>query len=1399
MNAASLQIGDQLILEEDYDEGYIPSEQEIHEYAREIGIDPAREPELLWLAREGIVAPLPAEWKPCQDVTGDVYYFNFSTGQSTWDHPCDEQYRHLVAQERERASGSAPAKKDREKKKKKEKKKEKRKSEQEGLKPPGSADTVMLQMNGGKSRKGKKECLNECKASSSAAHAPVPLTVPPALYTVLPFHPLSLPSTKSTQGQSSLVEPGVQRCHRPVERGENALSEKYSDGEILLVKGMPIGRLSDRGSKGKEIGSEGNEDFSVGCYRQAVCHYCSDTDTPERSTIHLPQQHAERQGALEHEVKDTQSLGLLGPLGPLAPLRSVCDAPVSALRGSLGSSSSLQPLKTSLGGVLSGVSSGLFRGRADEQQTSSVPSVFHSDSDEDEEVERRKTSVRQSPRGPSRLLQNLHLDLDALGGGLQYEDSEVSGTGPAEERTEPELQDLALSAENSPEPPSRESEISEHVEAVSCGSDDFKVGFRSKFSENILDLSDLWPAKPSSAASEENEKGEEVKEIRPKAAQSRFLKSLDSNKPPSDHAEELLSPPSSSSLFKHEEVRGGEKVKEEERRKQESDERRKQEEKKREEAERRREEKEREERRMEEKEQEKEERRKKEEKEKEEKLKREQREEEERRISKETEARRKEEARRSNEERQKEERETQREMVEEKLRAKAEHEERLRLLREELRKEEEEEEQRMKEENAEKIRALNERLKRERVQEEQRLDQETQAKLQQLREQALKEREAQLHTLREESEEKLRELSAQLEAERESLEAQRRRDLDNLKAESEEELRREKKRLEERRDEQLASLRLEGTTSDPQREMRGRSPRPEYQLMEYKRELTQVLQEVREEVQREHNRKLERLKEEHRHQIQARRETQLEEEQTQRERLQSTLQDERDRLLTSHATQMEQLTLQLDSQLHKCRTAHTRKEAEVQELIEKLELKTKELKSQESRLQAQEAELKRRRRQLCEEEDEVERGLEILPRLLKERDRLRAELERAREESDRARDELDREKQERKKEREERERVKEERQRLQSKVELLQDKCDRLSQGVSQLEQRESMIREEEEKKDVERMNRKREEELRVEDLEPRDSQNSLDNLREFISSESVSLQRARRFLDQQSGNLGERQEMLKVARTTQPDHQLHHSVQQEVNQLEELQETVQRGHTLLKTKEERLNQLENSLAEELSYEDGERTDGERRVTFDVSDSETSSVYGQEETVPVKVHQLAESLQQISGQINTVIGALLPLTQKTSTPLTRSSTVPPVPGPSWAWPPNSIALSSIANQNGFTHNPVNGITTPRGSDLLISNWRKLLPGVSNDTSTSFPTRAHTAYSAYTAPSLSSIQSKPSEMDSLRLQGLIDGNKRWLETRRKDMPLFTRYRTPSSTNGLVQLSLDENNQIRMHHY
>ncbi|XP_030918266.1 centrosomal protein of 164 kDa [Geospiza fortis] len=145
--AGAVRIGDQLILEEDYNESYVPKEQEIRDFAPTIGIDPDKESELLWLARECLVTPMPPEWKACQDIAGgDIYFFNFESGLSTWEHPCDEHYKQLVIREREKLLARGSLKK--EKKEKKEKKgkkdkKEKKKDKKEKqllkqLPPPGS-------------------------------------------------------------------------------------------------------------------------------------------------------------------------------------------------------------------------------------------------------------------------------------------------------------------------------------------------------------------------------------------------------------------------------------------------------------------------------------------------------------------------------------------------------------------------------------------------------------------------------------------------------------------------------------------------------------------------------------------------------------------------------------------------------------------------------------------------------------------------------------------------------------------------------------------------------------------------------------------------------------------------------------------------------------------------------------------------------------------------------------------------------------------------------------------------------------------------------------------------------------------------------------------------------------
>ena len=79
---------------------YVPAHEEIVEYARWLGIRPDEDASMLWIAKEGLAASLPPDWKPCRTGDGQVYYFNFATGESDWDHPCDGIYRTKVEEAR---------------------------------------------------------------------------------------------------------------------------------------------------------------------------------------------------------------------------------------------------------------------------------------------------------------------------------------------------------------------------------------------------------------------------------------------------------------------------------------------------------------------------------------------------------------------------------------------------------------------------------------------------------------------------------------------------------------------------------------------------------------------------------------------------------------------------------------------------------------------------------------------------------------------------------------------------------------------------------------------------------------------------------------------------------------------------------------------------------------------------------------------------------------------------------------------------------------------------------------------------------------------------------------------------------------------------------------------------
>ncbi|CAI5694436.1 unnamed protein product [Oreochromis niloticus] len=1468
MTAAAL-VGDQLILEEEYDENYIPSEQEIQEYAREIGIDPDNEPELLWLAREGIVAPLPPEWKPCQDVTGDIYYFNFTTGQSTWDHPCDEHYRRLVAQERERGqltatAGGTGTKKD--KKKKKEKKEKKEKKKKEPLKTPGALSSSLGPLQSSLTSLAPLRGLDTPGQSALSGSAPA---LRGSLGSSGGLEPLKTPlQAPRTSGSTRILG------SRQEERVSLTLPDFDSDDE-KISENEPSPHDSDRLLKNLHL----------------------DLDALGGS---LKYEESDATGAAPAEERTEPELQDLGLSGDHSP------EPQSQQDSLKGRHIHLSP-QIGSGNHVSEEGADAVTPHPENSSEHSEEEVAE-ELNEAEEEEQQGSTLDKDEKGAKETngdveggLEGRQEDGKSQEEGKEIEDAQSKAAGENEkgEDENNEIEEECCEDEDEDKDEDRErKEEEQKIEEEECEDGSSQVvkkssksdqGGNSEASKNIeeasssidnklshkaLDINDLSnavsPLEKTDTEEKEEEKGEKGERKGGEGSKSHVLvkdrdtspvhkvdrlvlhqSSLSPSPSISSHSDQAVTPRQTAQglgvplgLERPETSRGRqarfssiqadgvkrslkkqERALEEEPRGRSWKDGEKKESEKEEEEERKR-------------------------------LEREER------------------SKKEREEMERERRKADREIEEEKERIAKEKEQRIRLLREELKREEEEEEEKLRGETEERLRALRQHLLSRRREEEARLNEESDRMLEELRESTKRKREQQQHKLREESEVLLKEVRVTLEEEqtaaRERLEAQKTRDIERLKAELEEELETEKKRLQREREEKLDSLKQEVRSTERRRELM-MSPRPELQLAEYHRELTDVLQEVREEVQRDHERKLEQLRNDHRREMNSIREKYLDEETAQRERLLSTLQEDRERLQASHAVQLEKLRLQLDAQIQKTELAHSRKESELQDLGDQLELRAKELKSQEAMLLTKAADLKRRRKLLGEEEQEVDRQIEALPRLIQERDQLREELERMREEKAQARELINRAREERSEAKEKEERLREEldrareesrraredKEHLETKVALLQERCDRLSHRVSELERGEgastSLEQEQDRKKKAEKATMpsgdREDTSLHVDDLEEPplspvpDSNSSMDEFRRYISSHGASIQKTKLFLERESSRLMERQAALQAhpaqGRATE---ETMRNLEQEAHSVAELERTVQRGNRLLRRKEEQLLQLENSIAKEPLFEDLSRLAGGRKVTFDVSESDLSSTVeppdgtGDIPTVPAKVQELAESLQQISGQLNTVLGALGSLTQQQSTapytafppPLshphstlapTSSSSAPVIAQTynlgtsSLAPPPPLERLSeppwSWATQSGSAAPPL--FSTPISSelsasrDILNSRWSQIFPGAAVAPLGSSTTRPSTAYSSYTPLNEHSrgLHSTPrsAEMDGQRLQGLIDGNKRWLEMRKKDtsIPLFTRYQAPSSKSGLVQLGLDDNNQIRVYHY
>ena len=87
------------------DEETEPLEQEVLEYAGYLGMNIETDSEFLYIAKEGLMAPVPPPWKACQSKDGEIYYYNYDTQQSSWDHPSDDVFRSKFIDAKEKKLG----------------------------------------------------------------------------------------------------------------------------------------------------------------------------------------------------------------------------------------------------------------------------------------------------------------------------------------------------------------------------------------------------------------------------------------------------------------------------------------------------------------------------------------------------------------------------------------------------------------------------------------------------------------------------------------------------------------------------------------------------------------------------------------------------------------------------------------------------------------------------------------------------------------------------------------------------------------------------------------------------------------------------------------------------------------------------------------------------------------------------------------------------------------------------------------------------------------------------------------------------------------------------------------------------------------------------------------------
>ncbi|XP_054950870.2 centrosomal protein of 164 kDa isoform X21 [Pan paniscus] len=1404
MAGRPLRIGDQLVLEEDYDETYIPSEQEILEFAREIGIDPIKEPELMWLAREGIVAPLPGEWKPCQDITGDIYYFNFANGQSMWDHPCDEHYRNLVIQERAKLSTSGAIKK---KKKKKEKKDKKDRD------PPKSSLAL----------------------GSSLAPVHVPLGGLAPLRGLVDIPPSALRGSQSVSLGSS-VESGRQlgELMLPSQGLKTSAYTKGLLGSIHEDK-TALGLLG--------LGEETNEEDEEESDNQSV-HSSSE---PLRN-LHLDI------GALGGDFEYEESLRTSQPEEKKdVSLDSDAAGPPT-------------PCKPSSPGADSSLSSAVGKGRQGSGARPGLPEKEENEKSEPK-ICRNLVTPKADPTGsePAKASEK-EAPEDTVDAGEEGSRREEAAKEPKKKASALEEGSSDTSQELEISEHMKEPQLSDSIASDPKSFHGLDFGFRSRISEHLLDVDVLSPVLGGACRQAQQPLGIEDKDDSQssqdelQSKQSKGLERYHRLSPPLPHEERAQSPPCS--LATEEEPPQGPEGQPEWKEAEELGEdsaaslslqlslqRRSTEpvappEQLSEAALKAMEEAvaqvlEQDQRHLLESKQEKMQQLR-------EKLCQEE-EEEILRLHQQ-----KEQSLSSLRER------LQKAIEEEEARMREEESQRLSWLRAQVQSSTQADEDQIRAEQEASLQKLREELESQQKAERASLEQKNRQMLEQLKEEIEASEKSEQAALNAAKEKALQQLREQLEGERKEAVA-------TLEKEHSAELERLCSSLEAKHREVVSSLQKKIEEAQQKEEaqlqkclgqVEHRVHQKAYHVAGYEHELSSLLREKRQEVEGEHERRLDKMKEEHQQVMAKAREQYEAEERKQRAELLGHLTGELERLQRAHERELETVRQEQHKRLEDLRRRHREQERKLQDLELDLETRAKDVKARLALLEVQEETARREKQQLLDVQRQValkseeatathqqleeaqkehthllqsnQQLREILDELQARKLKLESQVDLLQAQSQQLQKHISLEAEAQKKQHLLREVTVEENNASPHFEPDLHIEDLRKSLGTNQTKEVSSSLSQSKE-------------DLYLDSL-------SSHNVWHLLSAEGVALRSAKEFLVRQTRSMRRRQTALKAAQqhwrhelasaqevAKDPPgikalEDMRKNLEKETRHLDEMKSAMRKGHNLLKKKEEKLNQLESSLWEEASDEGtlgGSPT--KKAVTFDLSDMDSLSSESSESFSPPhldstpsltshKIHGLSHSLRQISSQLSSVLSILDSLNPQSPPPLLASmpAQLPPrdpksTPTPTYygSLARFSALSSATPTSTQWAWDSGQGPRLPSSvaqtvDDFLLEKWRKYFPsGIPLLSNSPAPLESRLGYMSASEQLrlLQHSHSQVPEAGSTTFQGIIEANRRWLERVKNDprLPLFSSTPKPKATLSLLQLGLDEHNRVKVYRF